>query len=234
MATTLSTIITNARATLLETSAKFWTDAELLNILTDGAKDLWKAIIDVYQDHFFTLSTAGSVSMPADATTLSGVPTDCFRVKLIEPTTLSSFVNTFFRPKDYGHAEFRLARSEAAVDPRGITIYYDMVAQGPPVGAPTIYVAPKITSAMGVTLGYIRTVGDLTTGSVNPIPGETDMALKAWIIAHARAKEREDRSPDPEWLAIYSTEKQAVLTAVTPREQDEPEYVEGMFEGWDG
>jgi hypothetical protein len=40
MATTLGTIRTNARIRLLETTAKFWTDAELLDYIIDGVKDL--------------------------------------------------------------------------------------------------------------------------------------------------------------------------------------------------
>ena len=51
----------------------------------------------------------------------------------------------------------------------------------------------------------------------------------AWTVAFARAKEREDRSPDPAWLAIYATEKQNILTRLTPRQTQEPEIVGDMF-----
>jgi hypothetical protein len=50
-------------------------------------------------------------------------------------------------------------------------------------------------------------------------------------VAWARAKEREDRSPDPAWFATYSTDKQSLLTALTPRQEQEEEVVEGLFDG---
>ncbi len=226
---TLNTIITRARKTLLEETASFWTDAELLDHAINGAKDLWKAIIDVYQDHFLEIN-ATSVSVVASQSTLSGVPTDCFRIKSIEPRVPATYPNLFFFPKDWGHPEFKAARTMAAQDPQGTVFLYDLVGPGPPIAAPLVWIGPQSTTDVNLTIGYIKAVSDsLTTASANPIPGETDHAIEAYIIAHARAKEREDRSPDPEWLAIYGTEKANLLVAVTPRQEDEPDVVEDLF-----
>lgn len=230
MATTLNTIIYRARKILLEDTPSFWSDAELLDIAIDGCKDLWKGIIDVYQDHFATINDT-SMSLAANATTVSGVPTDMFRVKFIEPRDLNTYVNTFFFPKDYGSDEFRSLRTWSAQDAIGTRFVYDLVGAGPPVGAPTLYVSPKVSAALNLTVGYIRSVSSsLTTASDNPIPGETDNALKLWIVAWARAKEREDRSPDPEYIKFYGDEKLGIIQAVTPREEDEPEVVAGLFD----
>jgi hypothetical protein len=89
-----------------------------------------------------------------------------------------------------------------------------------------------LSSALNLRVAYIPTLTstDMETGDANPIPGEADNAVYAWIIAFARAKERDDRSPDPNWLAVYATEKQAILTVCDPRQEQEPKYVEGMFE----
>ncbi len=232
---TFQTIIDRARSTLLETTPSFWSDAELLAHGINAAKDLWKAIIDVYQDHFFRINDT-SVSVVASQSTLSGVPSDCFRVKSIEPRVPASYPNMFFRPRDWGHPTFVSARAAAAQDPTGTVILYDLVGPGPPIAAPEIRIAPLSSSNVNLLLGYIAAVSDsLTTASANPIPGETDMAIQAWIIAHARAKEREDRSPDPEWLAIYGTEKANIVVAVTPRQEDEPDVTEDLFgEAFDG
>lgn len=232
---TFQTLIDRARKTLVEETASFWTDAELLAHGINGAKDLWKAIIDVYQDHFFEIN-ATSVSIVANQSTLSGVPTDCFRIKAIEPRVPSSYTNLFFFPKDWGHADFKSARTMPAQDPTGIVFLYDLVGPGPPIAAPLVWIGPQSTSNVDLTIGYIKSVSDsLTTASANPIPGETDKAIEAYIIAYARAKEREDRSPDPEWLAIYGTEKANVMVAVTPRQEDEPDVVEDLFgEAFDG
>ena len=235
---TFQTIINRARRTLLEVaevSDSFWTDAELLEHGINAAKDLWKGVIDVYQDHFLRINTT-SVSVVANQSTLSGVPADCFRVKSIEPRVPASYPNMFFRPRDWGHTTFIGARAGAAQDPTGSVFLYDLVGPGPPVAAPDVWIGPQSSSNVLLTFAYISAVSDsLTTASVNPIPGETDMAVQAWIVAHARAKEREDRSPDPEWLAIYGTEKANLIVAVTPRQEDEPDITEDLFgEAFDG
>lgn len=233
MASTLSTLIASARTRLIETTARFWTDAELLDLLQLGVRDLWKAVKDTNQDYFLTIDET-NVSLAADSFVLTGVPTDVAVVRSIEPRHSSSLVDCFFRPKNYTHPAFAQARRAPAQDPNGVTIWYHPIAAGAPVAAPTIQVAPKVTAAVPLLLAYIPTIATLTTASTNPIPGETDNALIAWTVAYARAKEREDRSPDPEWLAIYGTEKSNLLVSIAPRQEDEPKVADAMFElDWD-
>jgi len=238
MATLLSTIRTRARKTLLEETAGFWTDAELLEHIVEGVKDLWGAIIDLHQEHFVTTDVT-NVSVAANATSLTGVPADVFRVLTIEPRDLTNTASSrglLFVKRDYHHPEFVYARSLSAIDPsdRGLIIYYTIDNPGAPVAAPTIQVAPKLSSAVNLRLRYIPTLAasDMEAGDSNPIPGESDNALYAWCIAYGRAKEREDRSPDPNWLTVYATEKENVKTRLTPRDESEPEVAEGMFDGW--
>jgi hypothetical protein len=101
---------------------------------------------------------------------------------------------------------------------------------GGPVVAPTVMVAPKVTAAVNLSLTYVPVLGDLTAASANPIPGESDNAIIAWMVAYARAKEREDRAPDPGWLTIYATEKQNLLVSLTPRQDQEPMVASAFFE----
>jgi hypothetical protein len=215
----------------------FWTDAELLNIATRGATDLWAAILDLHQEHFKTEDDT-NVSLAAEATSLTGVPSDLFRVSVIEPrdlTTSNSQRFIKFVPLDFNHPNFEAARAMSSFDTNTqLTIYYCITGAGSPIAAPTIRVAPKISSALNLRLVYVPTLGasSLATTSNNPIPGESDNALIAWTVAFARAKEREDRSPDSAWLGVYSTEKQSLLTRLTPRQTQEPEIVEGMFESY--
>lgn len=234
MATTITAIATRARIHLIETTASFWTDAELVTHAILGIEDLWKAVIDTYQDYFLTVDET-NVSLTANSTSLSGVPADCFRVKSIEPRTLNPSSTQFmFRPLDFAHPYFIQARAESGNDPSGRVLYYDLISTGAPSGAPTIRVAPAVNATILLRLVYIPTLPALTGASNNPIPGHADNAVMAWVIAYARAKEREDRAPDPEWLAIYATEKQHILTAITPRQEDEEDVVEGFFESYWG
>lgn len=238
MATLLSTLVTNARTTLLETSAQslamsqpFWTDAELLVYAIDGVKELWRAILDLHQGHFLTIDET-NVSQEAGAFVLSGVPADVFRVELLEQrdqTTANQVTNLEYLPRPINHADFSGARSVGTVSPGGRTVYFAVINAGAPVGTPVIEVAPALSATVLLRLIYAPVLPALTAASINPIPGESDHAIQAWIIAHGRAKEREDRSPDPSWMSVYASDKQHLLTAMTPRQTQEPDVVDALF-----
>lgn len=235
MATPISTLTQNARITLLELSARFWTDAELLTLANEAIKDLWKGIIDLYQDHIVTIDDT-NVTLSASSSTLSGVPADVFRVVMIQPRVVgenSAAPSLIFKPRTLTHPDFVQAQAQRAIAPRDGIIYYATINAGAPVGAPSIRVAPQITSAINLSLWYNPTIANKIGADNNPIPGESDKAIQEYIIAFARAKEREDRSPDPEHLSIYATEKRNLLVALTPRSVQEPEVVNGFWEGYD-
>jgi hypothetical protein len=217
----------------------FWTDSELLEIASRGITDLWAGILDLHQEHFLTIDNT-NVSLAANATELTGVPADVFRVHLIEPRSVvigATGRNIEFEPRDINSADFRNARSMSSVSVDGVQkVFYALIGAGSPVSAPTIKTAPALSSALDLTIYYVPALGVSTsyplTTSNNPIPGESDNAVIAWIVAYARAKEREDRMPDPGWLGIYGTEKQSLLVRMTPRQTQQPDVVEGMFEGY--
>lgn len=233
MATLLSSLETSSRNHLKEATASFWTSVELIDIVNRGIKDLWGGITDLYEDHYITVDET-NVSLAAATATLTGVPTDVHRVTLIEPrdtTVGATSRDVLFFPRKYNDPMFINARAMSNQDPTGgLGVFYDVHGAGAPVGAPTIRVAPKLTSALNLRFVYVPTIALKVAADDNPIPGESDQALIAWIVAYARAKEREDRSPDPNWLAIYATEKQNVLTRLAPRQTQEPEVVDGVFD----
>lgn len=235
MATTIGSIEAQARLHLKETTASFWTSAELIDIINKGIKDLWGAIIDLNEEHYQTVNEA-DVSLTANSNSLTGVPTDVFRVLLIEPrdtTSAGSHRDVKFVPKPYNHPDAIAARSLTALDPTsGLNIIYSVSEAGGPVGAPTIRTQPQVSSAIDLRFVYVPTVANKVTADNNPIPGESDNALIAWCVAYARAKEREDRSPDPNWIAIYGTEKQNLLVRMAPRQTQEPETVDDFFGGY--
>jgi hypothetical protein len=233
MATTIQTIVTRARRPLREATASFWSDAELLDHALDAISDLWRMVIDLHQEHYLTIDET-NVSLAANTGTITGIPSDCFRIVSIEARDLSSSSDAIgleFLPRDWNHPEMVNARRSSAVSPRGQTIYYTVTGKGPPVDTLSVRVAPRVTDAVNLTLAYVPTHGIDELTDNNPIPGQSDLAIQAWVVAHARAKEREDGSPDPDMLAIYATEKEKIRTALTPRQEQELETVEGMFEG---
>lgn len=237
MATLLSAIIANARTTLLETTASFWTDAELLAHANDAIKDLWKGTIDLYQDHIITIDTTTmsiAAGTTAGMTSLTGVPVDLFRIQMIQPRVLgasSSNPGLIFKPRNLRHPDFVSAQACAPIVPRYQIVYYCVINAGAPVGAPTIVTSPTLSSAVNLAVWYNPVIAAKSASDANPIPGESDKAIQEYVIAFARAKEREDRAPDPEHLSIYATEKRNMLTVLTPRSDQEPEVVEAFFEG---
>lgn len=236
MATLISAIRSRIRTQLVESTATYWTDDEIDAHVIAGIKDLWKRINDTYENYFATVDIT-NVSLAASSNTLTGVPADVFTVVTLEPRVLGESnpnPGLVFKPADYNSPQFTAARGVRALDPKNCVIYYALFAQGAPVSAPTIRVAPQVSSAVNLTLVYNATLATLTGASNNPIPGESDNALFAWGIAYCRAKEREDAAPDPEWLAVYATEKTALIQALAPRQTQEPEVAEAMFEEqWD-
>jgi hypothetical protein len=217
------------------TGGTFWTDDELVDHLTNGCNDLWAAILDLHAEHYLTVDIT-NVSLAANATQLTGVPATCFRVHHLGPrdtTSEGSSRGIIFTPRKFNSPDFQNALTRSAMSSTSINeIFYSVSGEGSPVAAPVILTAPKVDTAINLRLAYNPTLAALTIASTNPIPGFSDQALVSYAIAYARAKERDDRSPDPNWIASYGTEKMHILTRLTPRQSQEPDVVEGVFEGY--
>lgn len=230
MPTKISSIETLVRQRLNETTASFWSSQELTDICIAGIKDLWRDIVDLKQEHYLTVNTT-DVFLAASSNVLSGVPTDVHKLYLMEPTDTSgdsTNVGLTFYPLDYNHKDFIYARAQDAVDPTNTAIYYAITGQGAPVAAPIIRCAPQVTSQVSIAFSYVPTIGDLTTNSFVPIPGEADNALVAWTVAYAKAKES-GGGPDGEWVSIYASEKQHLLQSLGLRQYQEPIFVDALF-----
>lgn len=235
MATQISAIEEQVRERLEETSPRHWSSPELTKIIVNGIRDLWRSIVDLKGEHYLVVNTT-DVTLQSGATTLQGVPNNVHKVYLIEPVTTvvdgsSSGRQLIFVPTDYNHKYFIGARTMNSVDAGGAsTIYYAITGLGGPAQAPVIYVAPTINAAVTLRFSYVPTLGPLDSSSIVPIPGEADNALIAWAVAYARAKEREERSPDPDWLQIYGNEKENLLNSLGLRQYQEAQVADAFFE----
>lgn len=237
MATTLGSLITDARSLMIAPIAGangdlFWTDAELLGHLNRGIKELWRSINDNFQNYFLTVDRT-NVHAEVNTDLLSGVPADCGIVRFLGPRDPQASPYLRFEYKDPTHRDYIAARTEPAFDVNQARLVYYYISQaGAPVAAPEIHIAPTLGSILNLELIYVPTLVTKTASDTNPIPGESDLALIAWTVAWARAKEREDRSPDPAMIQMYATEKQNILTALTPRTTQDDEVAEALFEEW--
>jgi len=234
MATLMSAIVADARVTIngivSGTSDAFWSDSELLGYGNQAIKELWKGIIDLYQGHFLTIDNT-TMSIAAGASTVTGVPSDLFRVERIRPRVLNdSNRGLIFKYRTITHPDFVQAEAVPAVTPQNTVIYYAVVNAGAPVGAPAILLAPPVASAVNLWVAYAPSMAAVASSGNNPIPGESDVAIKAYIVAWALARQRPANDPDPEYISVYATEKRNILTALTPRSVQEPETVMGFWE----
>jgi hypothetical protein len=247
--TLVSSLLADVRLILNETTAGYWTDQELLNHMYRGAVDLWRKINGEYREYFIT-QNATDVTLAANTASLSGLPGDCYRVTAILPRVLgpdNPNKSLIFKPRKYTHPDFQTALAGGPVHPYNAIIFYDVQTQGAPVAAPVILVAPQVLSEVLLQITYNQYLSNVAfqapgTSTYNPIPGGADNALIAWTVAWARAKEGPDpsqRMPDPNWLAVYKTEKDNLIAELsTPRSEQEEEVVHGVFEDqwpdWNG
>lgn len=235
MSTIIRDLIPIVRDRLIEpegTTGSFWSDSELVTMAILGIRDLWRDVVDLKQEHFCVIDDE-HVTLEASATKLSGIPQDVHKIYMIEPRNMTANapnVGLMFKPLEYNKNLFQLARTQSPIDPQNDTIFYALRGQGAPASAYIVDVAPKVTSQVLISFTYIPTLGTLTEDSKVPIPGEADNAIIAWTVAYARAKERDDRSPDPAWMSVYATEKSHLLQSLGLRQYQEPSYVEAMWE----
>ena len=240
MATVMSSLIADIRSHLIAPSAGsgivnadlFWTDTELLAMLNRGIKDLWRSINDNYQNYFLTVDVT-NVAIAANASNLTGIPADVSIIRGLGPRDRSVYPYLKFEYRNHDHRDFIAAETQGALDASQARLVYFYISQpGAPVAAPVVVIAPQLSAAVLLRLLYVPALTALTTTGTNPIPGESDQALINWGVAWARAKEREDRSPDPAWIQMYATEKQSILTSLSPRQTQDEEVVEALFEEW--
>lgn len=232
MATPIADLLTTARGHLSEVSPRAWSDETLLVYANAGFKDLWRRIVDLYKHHFVTVEES-QVGIVAGEAVVSYVPDDLYRVVSLEPRVLGEANpnrGLIFRPKDWNDPAFVQARARGTLEPINRVVYYDLFTQGAPVSAPMIRIAPRLSSNVPLSLVYNHTLPRLDETDDNPIPGESDTAIVNWIVAYARAIERDDRAPDPEWLALYATEKTNLVVGLTPRQIQESSVAQGMWE----
>ncbi|MCA1841311.1 MAG: hypothetical protein LC723_13475, partial [Actinobacteria bacterium] len=111
MAVQISYIQTLVRQRLDEPIPRYWSVAELDDIIVAGIRDLWRSIVDLKEEHFLVVNET-DVTLPSGATALVGVPGNVYKVYLIEalnPVNIDR--GLVFTPQDYNHKYFINARS---------------------------------------------------------------------------------------------------------------------------
>lgn len=238
MPTQLSEIERQVRDRLDEPVPRHWSSQEMIDIINLGIKDLWREIVNLKGEHFLVINTE-DVWLRRGEDQLSNVPTNVHKIYLIEPVDIRFTQSrpgsrVAFRPADYNHDDFVKARAYDSfpIEENGGTVLYCITGQGGPVSTLKILTAPRISNDLQVRFSYVPTLAPLVGSNFIPIPGEADNTLIAWTIAYARAKEREDRSPDPAWLMAYDKEKDALINSLGLRQYQEEQVADAIFQDY--
>jgi hypothetical protein len=235
MATQLSSLITVARDLLNEPVASFWTDAELLRYMNGAIRDLYRRIKDQQQDEFFVEDTS-NVTALAGTRALSGWPTNVAEIRGIRPRDGAAYPTLRFWPRKWTDYDFQASDLASDIDPRtGGDLYYVPVGASGPVGTMQVLIAPRLTADVPLTVAYVPSRDEITVATtVNPIPGESDMALVYYAVAHALARtphgDVASLHPHPGYLQLFEQEAAKILVATSPRQSDEPLVTEALFE----
>lgn len=234
MSTTLQTVLNMTRDALNEAVPRYWSDVELLRYMNRGIRDAWRQITLTNQNYQFSLNT--SVTLAANADVLTNVPTDVSVIFNLESLDMVAHPINFIGRTDYANAEFQNARRRSQAgethnpDQPG-TIFFCLVGAGAPVGAPTVYVAPRVSAALTLALAYRPVIGaELTATGLVPLPGELDQALVHWTAAYAIGRERSSAEPDAPRISLYQREVDVILAAITPRDEQEDQTVQAFFQ----
>ena len=162
MAITLRSIVALARAELTDPSGLEWDDFELARYAIGGVKDLWRDITPLHED-FFTVVDDTSMTLPADSTLITEVPSDVYKVTSIEPRLMSTRVN--FEPRAYNSSDAKEARRYESQDiESGETVYYSIVGAGANSGSPRIYCAPPVRIDIPLSVAYVQSLTGFISG----------------------------------------------------------------------
>lgn len=162
MADSVATMLTVVRDHLDETSAGYWSDAEITRAVVRNFRQLWARIIAI-RDDWFKSTTPATLSILADGTLKYALPADFFRAASIRTTTSG---------KEFIRWEWRSCKDPIFIagqrgditntDPS--VIYYDIE------GVSSIVISPVPRQALAAALEYYTIPTDPATAFTLPDP----------------------------------------------------------------
>jgi hypothetical protein len=212
---TLADLRTAVRDNLDESTASFWTDAQL-NRFLNRAKDRVTSEVRKLKDDAFMVSrsstdgtltilgdsfAASGFAVTAGALTLTLPPDYAGDLKLIEVIT-SSYEDVTFVHRDLAHPDMRAAMAITDSLPPSV-FYFDIY------GERTLRFAPKSSAALDLRILYNQIQADLTGTDELTMPHPLYMAVEEYATATAMAM---DRNPD---AAIHEARAKQIIGEYT-------------------
>lgn len=230
----LSDLRTAVRDRLDESTAAFWTDAQLNRYLNRAKDRVWSRVRALEEDYFDTSRTSqdGSLTILGETYAASSfkitsgtsdytLPPDFAEMRAMEVIT-SGYEWVLFRFRDLAKDEFRAARmltdnfspSEFLVD------IFGEPAQ--------MRIAPKSDTALDLRITYVARIADLSADTDRLLlPDPLYLAVEEYATAMAL---KQDRSPD---AAAYEASGDKIIAeafGATRRQSQDVETATGYLE----
>lgn len=232
---TLSALRTAVRDNVDESTASFWSNAQLNRFINRAKDRVWTEVRKLKEDYFLTtrsstdgslvifgdLYAASSFKILGDGTTLTySLPPDFAEMKLIEVIT-SGQEHVAFQHCDMASPAFRTARSlTTSLAPD--VILFDIV------GERTLTLANRSDTALDLRINYIPIVPDMADDTdLLEMPHALYMSVEEFATAAALKMDRDPNSAA--WEATGNASVARALGAAARQTQD-PEFVRGFLD----
>lgn len=196
---TLTQLRTAVRDVLDESSASFWTDAQLNRYINRAKDRVWNRVKALNEDYFTVTrsSTDGSLTILSESYNASSfaiaadtrdytLPPDFSEMKLIECIT-DSYEDIRFVYRDLARPDMR-AMLELADSQTPGGFFFDII------GERTMRIAPMSSVALDLRITYVQSFADLSDDTDElTMPHPLYLAVEEYAIARAL---RQDRNPD--------------------------------------
>lgn len=231
---TLSDLRLAIRDNLDESTAAFWTNAQLNRYINRAKDRVWVEVRKLKADYFVAnrASTDGTVTIlgesydtasfqiPVGATFTRTLPHDFAEMKRIEVIT-TDFEDVQFYHEDYTSPRFRALRA-ITDDLSPDAFLFDIVAER------TLVYAPRSDTALDLRIWYVQATADLTTDTDTlEIPWPLYKAVEEYATAGAL---KMDRDPN---AAVWEASGNATIANTIgghARQTQDPEFVESYLE----
>lgn len=238
MATPISQLITEIRGDINEYTPMVFRDTDLLVWINDGIQAVASEVHGMMEDWLTrrlkstdaSETIQGTSYAPSSLKIVGGtdtysLPPNLVQIRTLEPLTASDRQSGLtFIPRTHAHPEFlRLTRLTAQSSQ--LVYYYALY------GPQTLRIAPTPASGVSidVELWYVALPARLTlSGSISELPLQAMKAVKAYAGWRAM---QSINSPDVNAkLIVYQTEVKELNALSSPRQTNDPVFVEGAFD----
>lgn len=233
----LSDMRTAVRDRLDESTAAFWTNAQLTRYINRAKDRVWNRVKALNDDYFTVtrVSTDGSLTILGEtyaATSFQIVagtrdytlPPDFSEMKLINVTT-SGYEDVRFVYRDLTHPDMRGALEITDNQVPNI-FYFDIIAER------TMRIAPLSDTTLDLRMTYVQYFADLSADTDQlTMPHPLYLAVEAYSVAQALMQ---DRNPDAAAAKADGDSIIAEMFGAHHRQTQDPEHAVGYLAEWTG